>query len=782
MLSHNSLTPDTISTSLSSSPAKKEEPTLSNKLAKAVAASNAIIIVPDTPTSEKKNVKTKPQKTPSPSKPAKESPKKKPVTPQAVHEEDAPASLEKKKSSYRNFMQREGPKALGSKEIPQANTLGTKIIDEDGFFNLIKTTPGKKSAYEQTPEKPPAKKPKTSVKESPLAKPSTPKPSKDAHLSIQASTSMVESQNSQKSTSSLASPATQTPSGSPVVKEESLMWVDKYKPQNIKQIIGQQGDKSNMRKLMNWVNNWNKNRRKTHPKTSFFQKDQDGAIHKAALLSGPPGVGKTTTAVLVCREMGYSYVEMNASDSRNKKCLEQHVSQLLSNKTMDAFVGGSESVCQDASKHILIMDEVDGMAGNEDRGGMQELISLIKGSKIPIICMCNDRNSQKIRSLVNYCFDLRFQRPRVEQIKGAMLSIAFKEGLKIPPPAMDQIILGANQDIRQVLHNMSMWSSTNKKMTYDQAKDDASKAHKDIKMGPFDAIRKLLSFESFKLSLIDKSDLFFCDYSLMPLFVQENYLSVRPSKAEGNIIKCLELVSKSADSISDGDLVEKQIRSRASWSLLPTQAIFSSVIPSYFIGGGMDQRIDFPQWLGKNSKRGRLDRILQELQCHMRLRTSADKACINLDYIPHLRNSLTLPLMDEVNAKEGVTGIIQLLQAYDLTREDWDSIMEAGQYQGHRDPMTRIPSKVKAAFTRAYNKDHHKTPYALKSALSKSRGKSHDMESSQGDGNEEEHDEEEEESLENSAMLVKNKKPASRAKGSKEQQSKGKGKGKGPKT
>jgi len=32
---------------------------------------------------------------------------------------------------------------------------------------------------------------------------------------------------------------------------------------------------------------------------------------------------------------------------------------------------GSESVCQDASKHILIMDEVDGMAGNEDRGGMQ---------------------------------------------------------------------------------------------------------------------------------------------------------------------------------------------------------------------------------------------------------------------------------------------------------------------------------------------------------------------------------------------------------------------------
>ena len=49
------------------------------------------------------------------------------------------------------------------------------------------------------------------------------------------------------------------------------------------------------------------------------------------------------------------------------------------------------------------------MAGNEDRGGMAELINLIKASKVPVIAMCNDRNHQKIRSLANHCFDLRFQ-------------------------------------------------------------------------------------------------------------------------------------------------------------------------------------------------------------------------------------------------------------------------------------------------------------------------------------------------------------------------------------
>lgn len=51
---------------------------------------------------------------------------------------------------------------------------------------------------------------------------------------------------------------------------------------------------------------------------------------------------------------------------------------------------------------------------------LQEMISLIKQTKIPIIFMCNDRNHQKIRSLANYCFDLRFQRPRVEQIKARL--------------------------------------------------------------------------------------------------------------------------------------------------------------------------------------------------------------------------------------------------------------------------------------------------------------------------------------------------------------------------
>ena len=41
--------------------------------------------------------------------------------------------------------------------------------------------------------------------------------------------------------------------------EHTLLWVDKYKPTQLKNIIGQQGDKSNCKKLLHWLNNWHRN-------------------------------------------------------------------------------------------------------------------------------------------------------------------------------------------------------------------------------------------------------------------------------------------------------------------------------------------------------------------------------------------------------------------------------------------------------------------------------------------------------------------------------------------
>ncbi len=170
------------------------------------------------------------------------------------------------------------------------------------------------------------------------------------------------------------------------------------------------------------------------------------------------------------------------------------------------------------------MDEVDGMAGTEDRGGILELINTIKHSKIPIICICNDRQHVKIRSLANYCFDLRFYKPRIEQVRSALMSVCFKEGIKVTSELLDQIIIGCNYDIRQCLHNLSMWSSNSKSMTANEStKSDIERAMKDTKMNPFEACKQVFSCDPEKVKTVnDKMEFFFTDYSLMPLLVQGN--------------------------------------------------------------------------------------------------------------------------------------------------------------------------------------------------------------------------------------------------------------------
>lgn len=48
---------------------------------------------------------------------------------------------------------------------------------------------------------------------------------------------------------------------------------------------------------------------------------------------------------------------------------------------------------------------------------MQELIMMAKQTSVPIICMCNDKTSSKMRSFLNYVYDIPFPKPKIEQIK-----------------------------------------------------------------------------------------------------------------------------------------------------------------------------------------------------------------------------------------------------------------------------------------------------------------------------------------------------------------------------
>lgn len=68
--------------------------------------------------------------------------------------------------------------------------------------------------------------------------------------------------------------------------------------------------------------------------------NDDGAWARAALLSGLPGIGKTSSAMVVCRDLGFTTCELNASDCRSKRSLQEEISQTLGMQNLKQMACG----------------------------------------------------------------------------------------------------------------------------------------------------------------------------------------------------------------------------------------------------------------------------------------------------------------------------------------------------------------------------------------------------------------------------------------------------------
>src|SRR3989344_6505726 len=118
-------------------------------------------------------------------------------------------------------------------------------------------------------------------------------------------------------------------------------FTQKYSPKRASDIIGQQ---QVIAKLLDFASNHKKQKK------------------KAALIYGPTGSGKTCAAYLIARQLDLEIVEVNASDFRNAEGINAILGNAM--KQMSLFFKGK----------IILVDEIDGLAGNQDRGGVQAII------------------------------------------------------------------------------------------------------------------------------------------------------------------------------------------------------------------------------------------------------------------------------------------------------------------------------------------------------------------------------------------------------------------------
>ncbi|KAG9445235.1 hypothetical protein H6P81_016575 [Aristolochia fimbriata] len=580
---------------------------------------------------------------------------------------------------------------IGGRKSSKAKELGTAFLTEDGLFDMIRAS----------------KKSKLVPGESKKAAGKTDLPvARSKQVKVEAN-----SINDQGGKSLVAKGPAKDAKSKRLDPQKSLTWTEKYRPKVPNDIVGNQ---SNVKQLHDWLACWDEHFLHMGHKGKG-KKQNDSGAKKAVLISGPPGIGKTTSAKLVSQMLGYQITEVNASDSRGKadSKIAKGVGGNTSNSVKELVNNEALSVNMDRSKRskaVLIMDEVDGMSAG-DRGGVADLIASIKISKIPIICICNDRYSQKLKSLVNYCLLLNFRKPTKQQMAKRLMQIASAEGLKVNEIALEELADRVNGDIRMALNQLQYMSLSLSVINYDDVRQRLLSSAKDEDISPFTAVDKLFGYNGGKLRMDERIDLSMSDPDLVPLIIQENYINYRPSSiSKDDGVKRMNLIARAAESIGDGDIVNVQIRRYRQWQLSQAGTLASSIIPAALMHGqreileqGERNFNKFGGWLGKNSTMGKNLRLLEDVHVHVRasLECNTDRTSLRTDYLPVLLKQLTDPLR-QLSKDVAVQKVVELMDAYSLSQEDFDTVVELSKFQGHPNPLDGILPAVKAALTKAY--------------------------------------------------------------------------------
>jgi len=209
----------------------------------------------------------------------------------------------------------------------------------------------------------------------------------------------------------------------------SIPWTEKYRPRYVREVVG---NKQAVNQFLEWMRGW----------------ERGTPSSKAVMLVGPPGVGKTSLVLAYANEYRWDLVEVNASDER-------------SGERLKALVGASASQTTIAGtrKRIILVDEVDGIAGKESAGGVAVLSSLIRMSRVPIVLVANDPWDPRLAPLRELAPMIKFSKVRKDEVLRHLKVIAEKEGLEVDEEMLKEISERAEGDMRAAINDLQLLSS-----------------------------------------------------------------------------------------------------------------------------------------------------------------------------------------------------------------------------------------------------------------------------------------------------------------------------------
>jgi len=213
-------------------------------------------------------------------------------------------------------------------------------------------------------------------------------------------------------------------------------WTVKYKPLSLKEIIG---NSEAIRKLIDWVRSW----------------EQGIPKKRAAFLYGPPGIGKTVTVEALANDYSMELVEKNASDYRTEEAVNRFAG--LASQYKSFFAG----------KKIILLDELDGLTGTSDRGGVKAITEVAKTAQSPVVLIANSAYDPRFTNLRSHCLLIEFKKPAVGEVAKRLKRICDAEGIKADEDALKFIAQRSGGDVRSAMNDLQALGQGKKELTYE---------------------------------------------------------------------------------------------------------------------------------------------------------------------------------------------------------------------------------------------------------------------------------------------------------------------------